>query len=121
VSAYGVLDLQPNNILMGIHDRMVFESFEKMASTNPVPMKELPELIIYVSQPMPLTKELPFLTDLSEARFGSSTHTGLIMPNVYRAPEVILGMEWGYFVDIWSFGMTVSPSLRTVLNRIHFS
>jgi serine/threonine-protein kinase SRPK3 len=49
VSAYGVLDLQPNNILMGIHDRMVVESFEKMASTNPVPMKELPERLIYVS------------------------------------------------------------------------
>jgi serine/threonine-protein kinase SRPK3 len=106
---------------MGIHDRTVFESFERMASTNPVPTKEVPDRVIYVSQPMPLSKGLPFLTDFSEARFGSSTHTGLIMPNVYRAPEVILGMEWGYPVDIWSFGMTVSPSLRTVLNRIYFS
>jgi serine/threonine-protein kinase SRPK3 len=110
-----VLDLQPNNILMGIHDIAVLERVASMASTNPVPMKELPDRIIYVSQPMPLTKGLPFLTDFSEAQFGSSTHTGLIMPNVYRAPEVILGMEWGYPVDIWSFGMTVSPSLRTVL------
>jgi serine/threonine protein kinase len=109
--------MQPNNILMGIHDRTVFESFESMASTHPVPVKELPDRIIYVSQPMPLTKGLPFLTDFSEARFGSSTHTGLIMPNVYRAPEVILEMGWSYPVDMWSFGMTVSQSLRTGLNR----
>jgi serine/threonine-protein kinase SRPK3 len=96
---------------MGIHDRTVFDRFEKMASTNPVPLKELSDRIIYVSQPMPLTKGLPFLTDFSEARFGSSAHTGLIMPNVYRAPEVILGMEWGYPVDVWSFGLTVGPNI----------
>lgn len=30
------------------------------------------------------------------------------MPNVYRAPEVILGLPWGYLVDVWGFGMVES-------------
>lgn len=29
------------------------------------------------------------------------------MPDLYRAPEVILNMEWDYKVDIWSVGMVV--------------
>ena len=33
--------------------------------------------------------------------------TGLIMPAVYRAPEVILGMDWDTKVDIWSLGQLV--------------
>jgi serine/threonine-protein kinase SRPK3 len=108
--AYRALDFQPNNVLMGINDSSVLDRFAEMAITNPAPRKELLDRIIYVSQSMPLTKGLPSLTDFSEARFGNSMHTGLIMPNVYRAPEVILGMQWSYPVDIWSFAMTVSPS-----------
>ena len=30
------------------------------------------------------------------------------MPNVYRAPEVILKMRWDYKVDIWNVAMVVS-------------
>lgn len=97
---------------MGIQDNSVLDEFAKMANENPAQRKELSNRIIYVSQPMPLTKGLPSLSDFSEARFGTFTQSGLIMPNVYRAPEVILDMEWSYPVDIWSFAMTVSASSR---------
>ncbi|CAD0083647.1 unnamed protein product, partial [Aureobasidium vineae] len=100
-------DFQPNNVLIGIQDNSVLDEFAEMATTNPAPRKELSNRIIYVSQPMPLTKGLPSLSDFSEARFGTFTQRGLIMPNVYRAPEVILDMEWSYAVDIWSFAMTL--------------
>ena len=30
------------------------------------------------------------------------------MPDIYRAPEVILDMDWDYKVDIWNVGMVVS-------------
>ncbi|KFH41730.1 Dual specificity tyrosine-phosphorylation-regulated kinase-like protein [Hapsidospora chrysogenum ATCC 11550] len=33
--------------------------------------------------------------------------TGDIMPDVYRAPEVILGMEWSSKVDLWSVGVMI--------------
>lgn len=116
-SPYRAPDFQPNNVLMCIQDESILDEFAKMAITNPAPSKELSDRIIYVSQPMPSTKGLPSLSDFSEARFGSSKYSGLIMPNVFRAPEVILGMGWSYAVDVWSFAMTVSPSFRKCCNR----
>ncbi len=102
------LDLQPNNILLGVHDNSVFATFEKCEAEDPVPRKELDDRTIYLSRSIPLTNGLPSLSDMSEARFSDSEHTDLIMPDVYRAPEVILGMPWGYPVDIWSVAMVVS-------------
>lgn len=32
-----------------------------------------------------------------------------IQPSKFRAPEVIVGAEWGTKVDIWNFGCLVSP------------
>jgi serine/threonine-protein kinase SRPK3 len=108
VYAYTSPDIQPKNMLMGVHDRSAFEKYTARTKNFPMPRKELEDRTIYISQPMPLTKGLPFLTDFSEARFGDSKHTGVIMPNVYRAPEVILDMEWSYPVDVWGLGMTAS-------------
>ncbi|KAK2786958.1 hypothetical protein FQN53_005904 [Emmonsiellopsis sp. PD_33] len=42
-----------------------------------------------------------------EARLGDEEHQDDIMPDVYRAPEVILGMKWGYKVDIWNVAMVI--------------
>lgn len=56
---------------------------------------------------MPLTRGEPLLADLGEARMAEEKQTGLIMPAVYRAPEVILGMDWDTKVDIWSLGQLV--------------
>lgn len=61
---------------------------------------------------MALTKGPPSLSDLSEARSGESDNTDLIMPAVYRAPEVLLGMPWSYPVDIWGFAMTVGTAMK---------
>lgn len=60
---------------------------------------------------MPLTKGAPSLCDLSEARFGNIPNVDLVMPDVYRAPEVILGMPWSYSIDVWGFAMTAAMGL----------
>lgn len=60
---------------------------------------------------MPYTLGPPILCDLGEARIGKAKHRGDIMPGVYRAPEVILEMEWDSKVDIWAVGVMVSASL----------
>lgn len=47
------------------------------------------------------------LSDLGEARIGLEQQ-GLIQPDLYRAPEVMLGMKWGPKVDIWNIAVMVS-------------
>lgn len=50
---------------------------------------------------------MPLLSDFGEARLGD-VHDGSIQPDIYRAPEVILGMSWTSKVDIWNVGALVS-------------
>lgn len=47
------------------------------------------------------------VSDFGEGRIGLE-HEGLIQPNEYRAPEVLLGMKWGPKVDIWNLAVAVS-------------
>lgn len=101
-------DIQPKNILLGILDNSAFARFERDEKDASFPRKQLPNRTVYLSRPMPLTKGEPSLCDLSEARFGNGLNTDLVMPSVYRAPEVVLGMQWSYPIDFWAFAMTVS-------------
>ncbi|KAM3421860.1 hypothetical protein BST61_g2237 [Cercospora zeina] len=100
-------DIQPKNILLGTLDDSAFTRFERDEREKPLPRKELSDRTIYVSHPMPLTKGPPLLCDLSEARFAEAQSNDLIMPDLYRAPEVILGMHWSYPVDLWGFAMSL--------------
>lgn len=75
--------------------------------SNPSPRKVLTDRIIYATRAMPLTGGEPILADLGEARLAKQKQTGLIMPSAYRAPEVLLGMEWDNKVDIWGLGQMV--------------
>ncbi|KAB8205359.1 kinase-like domain-containing protein [Aspergillus parasiticus] len=49
---------------------------------------------------------MPILCDLGEARIGD-VHIGVIQPDLYRAPEVVLGVEWTSKVDIWNVGVLI--------------
>jgi len=99
-----------------VNDKSVLTRFEQDEADQPSPRKELNDRTIYLSRPMRLTKGAPKITDLSEGRFGDEENTGSIMPDVYRAPEVILGLPWGYPVDLWGFGMVVSNSSAIYLS-----
>ena len=57
---------------------------------------------------------MAILTDFGSARMGQEKHRGDVMPDVYRAPEVILDMEWDSKIDIWSVGLMVSHPLGSV-------
>jgi len=70
--------------------------------------------IIYQSRPFRRNGNLkrfglPILSDFGEARIGDR-HQGSIQPDLYRAPEVLLGMEWTSKADIWNVGVLVSAS-----------
>ena len=58
------------------------------------------------------------LSDFGEARFGNVEHNDDIMPNVYRAPEVVLKMNWDCKVYIWSVATMVYIFIIQLLSHI---
>jgi serine/threonine protein kinase len=64
---------------------------------------------IHLSYTMPMTYGQAVITDFGAARLGEEgqKHTGDVMPGVFRAPEIIAGMECDSNVDIWSVGLLV--------------
>ncbi|EFY85852.1 protein kinase-like protein [Metarhizium acridum CQMa 102] len=97
---------QANVVHTGSPDASIFQKIEQTELEHPSARKALSDRTIYVSQPMPITAGLPTLCDFGAARIGE-THFGDVMPGVYRAPEVIMGMEWGSKIDIWSIGVMI--------------
>jgi serine/threonine protein kinase len=91
---------------LGVRDSSVFTELEQSELQQPSPRKVLSDRVIYRSQPMPVTDGPPVLCDFGAARIGKK-HKGDVMPFPYRAPEVILDMEWDLKVDVWSLGVMV--------------
>jgi serine/threonine protein kinase len=93
-----------------VEDASIFSTIERMELQNPSPRKVLDDRVIHLSYTMPITHGAPVITDFGAARLGDSgqKHFGDVMPGIYRAPEVILGMEWDSKIDIWSVGVMVS-------------
>ncbi|KZF20989.1 kinase domain-containing protein [Xylona heveae TC161] len=98
-------DISSNNVLQGFEDSSVLSRIEDDEMDRPIARKVLADRSVYYSRPIPFSTGLPVLSDLGEARIGKHKHKGDIMPGIYRAPEVILGMEWDCKVDIWSIGV----------------
>ncbi|KAL2818258.1 hypothetical protein BDW59DRAFT_175228 [Aspergillus cavernicola] len=73
-----------------------------------VPRKILHGHTIYLSRPLPILLGTPVLCDLGEARLGTDQQQGGIISDIYRAPEVTLGMDWDYEVHIWNVGMVLT-------------
>lgn len=108
-------DISPNNVLFGTEDSTVFLEIEDAEMKQPSPRKILSERTIYCSHAMPITFGALVICDFGAARLGER-HTGDVMPGVYRAPEIILGMEWDSKIDIWSVGVMVC-GIMSLLSR----
>lgn len=100
-------DISPNNVLQGIEDDSILSQMEQDEIQRPIARKVLGDRTTYNSRPMPFSAGQPVLGDLGEARVGEGMHRGDIMPGIYRAPEVILGMDWDSKVDMWAIGVMV--------------
>ena len=100
-------DVHPGNLLLGANDDTLFQKLEENELSSPVPRKQLEGRTIYLSRLMKPKAGPLLLADFGEARLGSGPHAGDIMPIMYRAPETLLQIQWGYPVDIWSVGLTV--------------
>lgn len=103
-------DIKADNIMFGIQDHDVFQKYEESELQDPSPRKVLDDRTIYTTRNLSPPKQwgAPVLCDLGSAVPGDVEHTEDIQPDIYRAPEVILGIPWSYEVDIWNAGCMVS-------------
>lgn len=99
---------------MGINDESVFSEYKREEFKRPVSQKVVGDCTIYLLRLLPLTFGPPVLCDFSKARLGDEEHQDDIMPDVYRAPKVILGMRWSYKVDIWNVAMVVRKLIPNI-------
>ena len=85
---------------------------EQAEIASPSPRKVLYGRTIHLSYAMPTSYYPPIVTYFGAARLGEpdQMHTGDVMPGVFRAPEIIAGMEWNSKIDIWSIGVMVSST-----------
>jgi serine/threonine-protein kinase SRPK3 len=106
-------DIKADNILFSSPNDLVFAELEQKELQNPSARKEIDGRIIYVSSELGRPTELgpPVLCDFGSAVLGNIEHTEDIQPNIYRAPEVILEVPWGYSVDVWNVGCMVRDFL----------
>lgn len=106
VNMRAVQDLHSDNLLIAMTDGSILAQVEEDEISQPSARKQSDDRVTYVSRYMLGGADRLTICDLGQARLGG-THKGKAMPLPYRAPEVILGMEWGCPVDAWSVGLLV--------------
>jgi len=60
----------------------------------------------------------PVIADFGDAEIGSGPFVGEVMPDLYRAPEIILGILWDEKIDIWALGLIVASPPHRMTTRI---
>ncbi|WEW60369.1 hypothetical protein PRK78_005854 [Emydomyces testavorans] len=104
-------DISPQNILMEPDDDSSFKQIEEQEAQNPSqPITtysgEIPATV-YRTRSAPLEYSgIPVLTDFGQMRVvEGNVNQDWCMSDLYRAPEVLLKLPWGYPVDIWAVGV----------------
>jgi serine/threonine-protein kinase SRPK3 len=108
--------------LLNFEDPSVLDSFVEQELENPSPRKQVGDNFVYASRMFrwPNGGD-PVLSDFGSAESGDAQNTRNAGPDLYRAPEVILGMKWGYKVDIWNVGVMVCcPNYQEVDKLLTF-
>jgi len=103
-------DIKADNILLELVDEEVLEKFTQAELAEPSPRKFVDgEIPVYVSRRFdrPKTFGKSVLSDFGAAAKGDVKNDYDCQPNVYRSPEVMLGTEWSYPIDIWNVGVMI--------------
>ncbi|PGH27962.1 CMGC/SRPK protein kinase [Polytolypa hystricis UAMH7299] len=102
-------DLNPNNIMVTLEDKLLLEIAAREEYEDPLPQKHLEDgRTIYLPRsnygPPRRAAGLVEITDFGLAVSGNEKNDGVIQADMYRAPEVILEKGYSYSADIWSLG-----------------
>lgn len=94
--------------MMAINDPSELKEIEDEELSDVSPRKVYKDRTIYATRLLELRPTLPVLCDFGEARFGSESYGEHAMPDLHRAPENLLRIEWNEKIDIWALGLLVS-------------
>ena len=112
-SCLTLVDLKPDNILVGFEDDSVINDFVRSQESNPMARKIKDGRVTYRSHnefgSLKSIGILPKIADFGLAKriIDSRRNIHPIQPDHYRAPEVVLGIGWSYSADIWNLGVLV--------------
>lgn len=110
------VDISPQNVLTEIVDEISLKDVEEQESQNPSTPVISNGAPVYHSRPTMLELSgIPILTDFGQMRSAEPGNSGWWMSDLYRAPEVILELPWGFSVDMWSIGVMVRNELKIIL------
>ncbi|KAG6873987.1 hypothetical protein C0995_007943 [Termitomyces sp. Mi166 len=120
-------DISASNIMFGIEDVTVLEQYEQAELEHPTPRKQINGRFIYQSRPIQFpgppgdtaSLGLPFLCDFSAALWAEGDRGEDVQPDIYRSPEVILGVPWSYEIDIWNVGCLVDCKVWSLFEEVH--
>ncbi|OAA81796.1 Protein kinase-like domain protein [Akanthomyces lecanii RCEF 1005] len=113
-------DLKPENILLQDANYQAFTYNRNIPSVSAATCRQ-------VKQRRVLLKPDICLIDFGSATFEDEYHSTVVSTRHYRAPEVILGVDWSYPCDIWSIGcilvelFTGDALFQTHENREHLA
>lgn len=99
--------------MFAVEETSAWQAVEEAEMAEPSPRKVYKNHVIHSTRVLELPPPtIPVLCDFGEARFGSEAYREHAMPDLYRAPEILLRIEWNEKIDIWALGLVVSR-LRT--------
>ncbi|KAJ5849928.1 hypothetical protein N7455_009784 [Penicillium solitum] len=125
-STCGVIhtDISPQNALMQLEDDNSLQEIEDQESRDP----SVPIITTHGATPVYRSRQtkaqlsgLPVLADVGQMRLAEGqTNQNWWMSDLYRAPEVFLGLPWEYPVDVWSIGVMLmkGKNLFDPINRV---
>lgn len=113
-------DLKPENILLHDASYQAFTYNRNIPSVSTATCRQ-------VKQRRVMLKPDICLIDFGSATFEDEYHSSVVSTRHYRAPEVILSLDWSYPCDIWSIGcilvelFTGDALFQTHENREHLA
>ncbi|KAK4615771.1 Serine/threonine-protein kinase SRPK [Fulvia fulva] len=102
-------DIQDGNIMLSIDDESIWDEALEGERQHPSPRKEVDGRTTYSSLEvdMPDDPGEPMICDFGDAQIGAGPFKIEVMPDLYRAPEIVLGIPWNEKIDIWAFGLMI--------------
>jgi hypothetical protein len=94
--------------MFAVEQTSELKDVEEAEMTESSPRKVYKSHTIYSTRLLELQPTLPVLCDFGEARFGKESYGEHAMPDLHRAPEILLRIEWTEKIDIWALGLVVS-------------